>query len=196
MNFTKMDNLIKDELWDKMNKKLSILICSLQERADKLRKLLNRLEPQKTEEVEILIELDNRERSTGEKRNALIEKAAGEYIAFVDDDDLVSTDYIQKILAASETSPDCIGMEGLITFQSKNITRKFIHSMKYSSWFTKDDVYYRCPNHLNPVKRDIAKKVGFLNISVGEDHDYSNRLFPLLKTEVYIQEPIYYYLTR
>jgi glycosyltransferase involved in cell wall biosynthesis len=181
---------------DEMNKKLSILICSLQERADKLRKLLNRLEPQKTEEVEILIELDNRERSTGEKRNALIEKAAGEYIAFVDDDDLVSTDYIQKILAASETSPDCIGMEGLITFQSKNITRKFIHSMKYSSWFTKDDVYYRCPNHLNPVKRDIAKKVGFLNISVGEDHDYSNRLFPLLKTEVYIQEPIYYYLTR
>jgi len=186
----------KRRIMDEMNKKLSILICSLQERADKLRKLLNRLEPQKTEEVEILIELDNRERSTGEKRNALIEKAAGEYIAFVDDDDLVSTDYIQKILAASETSPDCIGMEGLITFQSKNITRKFIHSMKYSSWFTKDDVYYRCPNHLNPVKRDIAKKVGFLNISVGEDHDYSNRLFPLLKTEVYIQEPIYYYLTR
>jgi hypothetical protein len=46
---------------------------------------------------------------------------------------------------------------------------------------------------LNPIKRKIALSVGFLDISVGEDYDYSLRLKPLLKTEVYIKTPIYFY---
>jgi hypothetical protein len=54
---------------------LSILICSLWERAGDLARLLRVLDPQLTPDVELLIEVDNREKTTGAKRNILLEKA-------------------------------------------------------------------------------------------------------------------------
>lgn len=175
--------------------RLSILICSLEKRQKQLTALLQDLNEQKTDEVEILINVDNRQKTTGMKRNELLLRAAGDYIAFVDDDDKVAKDYIPRILKAISSNPDCVGMEGLITFASKGITRKFIHSIKYKTWFEKDSIYYRCPNHLNPVKRKLALKAGFPEITVGEDHEYSKNLLPLLTTEEYLENPIYFYLT-
>lgn len=176
-------------------KRLSILICSLYEREFLLNRLLEVLKPQITSEIEYIIDVDNGEVTTGFKRNRLLEKATGEYISFIDDDDLISKDYVSKIFNATRTSPDCCGMEGLITFQKRKITRKFIHTIKCTEWYEKDHVYYRCPNHLSPVKRIHAITTKFPDITVGEDHDYSNRLRPLLKTEIYIDGPIYFYLT-
>ena len=53
--------------------------------------------------------------------------------------------------------------------------------------------YYRNPNHLNPVKIEIAKKVMFPEVNFREDYDYSMRMLPHLKTEEYITGPIYTY---
>jgi glycosyltransferase involved in cell wall biosynthesis len=178
-----------------MSIRLSILICSLEERRDQLQSLLQDLGRQKTDEVEILTSIDNRQRSIGAKRNELLYRASGDYIAFVDDDDKVANDYVEKILKAIQTNPDCVGMEGSIAFGSSGIVRKFIHSIQYSCWYQKDEVYYRCPNHLSPVKRILALKVMFPNISTGEDRTYSEKLLPFLKTEVYVSKPIYFYYT-
>ena len=79
-----------------MNKKLSILICSLASRADKLQRLMNVLQPQINDSVELLVKTDNGEMPIGKKRNLLLEEASGAYIAFVDDDDLVSEDYVKN----------------------------------------------------------------------------------------------------
>jgi glycosyltransferase involved in cell wall biosynthesis len=179
----------------KPSMRLSILICSLEERQASLQRLVNRLQVQRKPNVEILVEVDNRKITIGEKRNILLKKATGDYIAFVDDDDLVSEDYTQKILAGVKTSPDCIGIVGIVEFQQKHIQRYFIHTIQCKTWYEKDGVYYRCPNHLSPVKRELALKVMFPHKSVGEDMDYSLRLRPLLKTEVMIDGVIYYYLT-
>lgn len=175
--------------------RFSILICSLNERQSQLVNLLQDLNKQKTDEVEILVNTDDRQKTTGTKRNELLLQAKGDYTAFVDDDDKVVEDYIPRILKAISSNPDCVGMEGLITFVSKGITRKFIHSIRYKTWFEKDNIYYRCPNHLNPVKRELALKVGFPEITVGEDHEYSKNLLPLLATEEYLENPIYFYFT-
>ncbi len=175
--------------------KLSILICSLYSRHKFLDILLHILDKQKNDQVEILVEKDNGKTILGAKRNLLLEKAQGQYICFVDDDDKVSKDYISKILEALKTEPDCCGIEGII-FRRRNTPGKlFIHSIKYNTWFEEDGIYYRCPNHLNPVKREIALQIGFPEKNSGEDHVYSNGIFPLLKTEVYIKGSIYYYLT-
>jgi glycosyltransferase involved in cell wall biosynthesis len=177
------------------NIRFSILICSLEERAEQLAALLQDLERQKTDQVEILTNIDNRQHTIGAKRNDLALRAQGDYLAYIDDDDKVSERYVDLNLQAMESNPDCIGMEGVISFASSGIVRKFIHSIQYSSWYQKGEVYYRCPNHLSPVKRELALKVLFSNISVGEDRIYSEKLRPLLTTEVYIPEPIYYYYT-
>lgn len=172
--------------------KLSILICTLESRRKWLARLFKRLEPQRCGDVEILTDKDNGEVSIGVKRNRLLEQATGDYICFVDDDDLVATDFVQRILEAVKTEPDCVGMEGIITFDGRK-PRKFIHSLRYKSWYEKDGIYYRNPNHLSPVKRSLALQVRFPDKNNGEDHDYSQRLLPLLATEVYLENPIYFY---
>ena len=175
-----------------MNKTLSILIVSLKSRKHLLNRLSDVLKPQMTPEVEVLVSLDEKQSSIGSKRNGLLRQAQGKYVSFVDDDDLVSSDYINKILNAATNNSDCIGIEGVITLKEFG-PRVFIHSLKYKEWFEKDGIYYRNPNHLNPIKRDIALSVGFPNISNQEDKVFSYNIQSKLRTETYIETPIYYY---
>ena len=174
-------------------KRISLLVCSLESRHRELRHLKNCLAPQLTDAVELLVNVDRGQKTIGLKRNELLEEASGEYIAFIDDDDLVSDDYVEKILTAVESNPDCCGMEGIVTFNGQN-PRRFVHSLRYREWFERDGVYYRNPNHLSPVKRELALQVGFPEKNYWEDRDYSARLLHLLNREVYIMGPIYYYL--
>jgi len=181
------------------HKRLSILICSIIERAKLLHRLLVHLKVQMTDAVEVITEIDNCEMTIGEKRNKLLSRAQGDYVAFIDDDDLVSDDYISKILAAIKTKPDCCSLQGEITHlmgpknAKKMQTDLFKHSIEYDHWFENNGIYYRCPNHLNAIKRNIALQVGFTPKNVGEDYDFSTQVFPLLKIEEKITETIYYY---
>ena len=144
-------------------------------------------------DVEVLVDVDGGRQKIGAKRNVLLCRASGKYVAFIDDDDLVTDSYVKNILLGLESDVDCCGMEGIITTNGRD-PRKFIHSIRYGKWFESNGIYYRSPNHLNPVKRELALKVKFPCINRGEDFDYSKRLFRLLKTEQYIKEPIYKYL--
>jgi len=185
-------------------KKLSILVCTLEDRREYLDRLKSVLDPQiekYSELVELLVEKDSGNLSIGEKRNKLLDRSEADYIVFVDDDDLVSPDYVEKILNAIKSNPDCVGIH-LLHFNDGQLAGFTYHSLKYQSWFeTRDSTtnmmrYYRNPNHLNPVKREYALKTKFPEISMGEDKDYSSRILPYLKTEEYIVEPIYVYLYR
>ena len=173
-------------------KKLSILIVSLEERKSLLKNLTRILKLQSNNDVELLAYVDNGENSIGYKRNQLLDAAKGDYIAFVDDDDVLSPYYTQYILEGIKTNPDCCGIEGIITMENTP-PRKFIHSVKYQNWYTENDIYYRCPNHLNPVKREIALDTKFVDVSNQEDLIYSMALKSKLSKEFYIDTPIYFY---
>lgn len=176
--------------------KLSILICSLHSRVKLLNRLQAQLRHQLTDEVEVIVETDSGEITTGSKRNILLGRATGEYCCFIDDDDLVSDTYVSRILEATKTNPDCVGFTGQITFASKNKSHDFVHSFECKSWYFRNNIYYRYPNHLNPIRTALAREVGFKDITVGEDKDFSDRLRPLLKNGVDIPKPhLYYYLT-
>ncbi len=172
--------------------RLSILICSVIGRKRKLNRLLEELKQQYHKAIEILVEIDNREITTGAKRNILLEKAKGDYIAFIDDDDGISINYVVKILTALKTNPDCCSLNGLLIRPRR--TFPFYHSINYLKWYNKDGVYYRSPNHLNTVKRELALQIKFPDKTMGEDVDYSTRLKSLLKIEAKIQGILYYYL--
>jgi glycosyltransferase involved in cell wall biosynthesis len=58
--------------------------------------------------VEVITEVDNKQITTGAKRNNLLNKAQGKYICFIDDDDHISNDYLRLILEAIESDADCI----------------------------------------------------------------------------------------
>ena len=198
--------------------KLSILICHIPERAEKLELLMSVLRPQLQDGVEVLIETDDKEMTIGAKRNLLLSKAKGGYVCFVDDDDLVPDYYVAKILEAIELHghspmpsaeckpgeenfetvgfmskhPDCIGIRGHYIW-GERVPALFVHSLEYDDWQTVNGVHQRCPNHLNPIKRRIALEVKYPNKSQGEDIAYSRMLRGLLKTQVMIEDIMYYY---
>lgn len=171
--------------------KLSILILTIPTREKLLMDLLARLKPQiDGHPVEILVN-KNSTKTIGKKRNTLLNRAAGEWIVFIDDDDMVVHGYVSKILKALEQNPDCVGISGMII--SKGRERQWHISKDYKEWYEKDKVYYRSPNHISPIRRSIAISVGFPDINYGEDAAYSKGLLPLLKTEVKIPGVMYVY---
>ena len=182
--------------------KLSILIPSMHTRELFRKRLLDVVNPQLTKYVELLIDIDGGEVSIGVKRQRMIEKAKGEYIAFADDDDLISSSYVRLVLKALKKNPDVLGI-ALLHYIDYKLFGKSFHSLQYDHWWDEPDpdnpggyFFYRCPNHLNPVKRELALKAGYPDLKFGEDHEYSRRLLKLLETEEYITEPIYYYYER
>jgi glycosyltransferase involved in cell wall biosynthesis len=181
--------------------KLSILICHLAARGELLGRLQRILQPQIVgRPVEILTETDEGQTPIGAKRNLLVQRATGEFVAFVDDDDRVSDDYTARILAAITTDPtlDCLGIEGLITQGGPRrlFPKLFIHSIVYDRWFEDAAAYYRPPNHLNPIARRHASQVPFPEKNIGEDHAWSMAIRPRLQRETYLKGPIYFYECR
>jgi glycosyltransferase involved in cell wall biosynthesis len=172
-------------------KLFSILICTLKNRENYMARLTDRLRPQLGPSIEILINSHATD-SIGKKRNVLIRHASGRYLAFIDDDDLVSDDYVARITSCLAEEPDVVGMEGVITVDGEN-PRPFIHSLRYNSWFEAGGTYYRNPNHLNPVRSVLAKAVDIPDVNFAEDREYSRLLLPMLKTEAYLERPIYFY---
>ena len=177
----------------------SILICTLEERKPQFNTIYNKLKQQINalglqEHVEILYFRDKREHSVGYKRTALVEQSNGQYVCFIDDDDDVHPAYIQMIYNALQTKPDCVSLVGIITSDGGN-PKTFIHSLQYNAWFEENNVYYRCPNHLNPVKRSIAIQFPYPKKNIGEDWDWSMAVAQsgLLQTEAVIEEPYYFY---
>lgn len=147
--------------------------------------------------VEILVHTDSKEISIGRKRNHLLARAKGEYLCFFDDDDKPSKSYINNIIKALQTKPDCCSLRGIITWNGER-PEVFEHSLRYTEWETKDGPikYLRPPNHLNTIKSSIAKKFEFEDISHGEDKIWSIKMRDsgLLQTETYIDAILYHYL--
>jgi glycosyltransferase involved in cell wall biosynthesis len=177
---------------------LSILIPTLIERKDSLQSLREELDRQVGKRnVEVLHCADNRQMTIGQKRNMLLTQSSGEYVAFIDDDDLPSQDYIDKVLNALSKNPDCSSLTGEIVF-SDGYSRPFIHSLRYDRWIDDHEgkIYYRPPNHLNAVRRSIAVQVGFPPWNSGEDRSFSMGIRHHLKTEEWIDGVIYNYKCR
>lgn len=173
---------------------LSLLICTIPKRKDLLDRLYAELRSQILicgKLVEILI--DGNPGTIGGKRQKLLEQAQGEYVAFVDDDDMVSSDYLSSILNALESKPDVVGFMGWITTNGKNKTNFKIS--KDCGYKTTARGYERFNNHLSPIKREIALQIGYKDISFQEDYDYAVRLTNsgLIKTERFIAKALYYY---
>lgn len=171
--------------------KLSVLIATMPSRKKQFDSLYKSIWGQDCKGVEIIFD-DSMEYNIGVKRNKLLNWATGDYVVFADDDDHVSKDYISKIIKATEQNSDCIGISGIITTNGTK-KRQWHISKEYGSWYTKNKIYYRTPNHISPVKREIALQAMFPETRFGEDAEYSKRILPLLKSETIVKGNIYHY---
>jgi hypothetical protein len=180
---------------------LSILIPTVIQRAQAFDELWFELTTQRDNnpDVELLFDQDNKEVSIGAKRQRLLERAQGEYVVYVDDDDKVYKHFTSATLKALESKPDCVGYVIDMTTDGRN-PQTCIHSLQYPEWSNGPVMtpsygmaYHRNVTHRNPVKRSIGLQVGFPDLRFGEDKVYSDGVTALCKTEVFIPEPIFHY---
>ncbi len=152
---------------------------------------------EKTDEVEIISLLDNKKRSIGLKRDALVQLANGEYFAFVDDDDEVYPSYVRRMLAATSSGADVISIRQHATMNGGN---KFL--VDYGIEYSNEEAHkkngtwvdvLRKPFHTCAWKTDIANKHRFPDTSYGEDWHWCKRVLECVKTEHKIREPLLCY---
>lgn len=178
--------------------KLSILVLSTHTRRNtflpkSLEMIYGQLEKSiHKDKVEILYLIDNRCMTVGDKRNRIKSIATGDYIAFVDDDDRISDNYINELIAAIEYDQDAITFKCQVQDRSGEIKMCY-YSLKYSQDFDLGQNCYRIPNPRVCVKREIANQVQFRDISLGEDYYFGTDIKPLIKTEYFINKVLYYY---
>lgn len=178
---------------------LSILICSVdtEERQNELKKLINELHRQISknyaeEIIEIIVDTDNMIKSVGQKRNDLIEKARGEFICFIDDDDFISENYLSTILYHLNSGIDIllIAIEHIENGVNKP---KIIPSLYIDNLNTGEAVFKTNHFHLCPHKKSIARNVLFEWVNFAEDMLYSQKMVKHINNYFLISEPIYIY---
>lgn len=144
---------------------------------------------------------DAGELSIGVKRQLMLESATAEFLSFVDDDDMVPHDYCERQAAIifGKNPPDVVGFRlGYVVDDVRS--GEAVHSYRAAEIPTpnlgKGTRFNRLPNHLNPVRRELAIKAGYRDMRTGEDGDYARRLAELKPREFFLDAEMYEYLYR
>jgi glycosyltransferase involved in cell wall biosynthesis len=171
--------------------KLSILVPTLPSRFEKATGLLRKLSDQAGTDAQVLWLGDNKTLSVGRKRNILLSLASGDYVSFVDDDDDVSDDYVQSIIVAAESNPDCIVFDVQYSRRGKPWALwKF--SIDYEIQH-KERPWTSTPTHIMAWRRDLVKDIQFPDANYAEDTDWSAVACGRIKTQERIERVLYHY---
>lgn len=169
----------------------SILIPTLAWREDKFLPLVNELISQAEAypgKIEV-VALQNAGGGTIDSyRETLLRDAKGKYLSFVDDDDIVMTDYVPVILKAMEKDPDVVTFGQHCTGTGASIT---LFGLGYlGAPYEPLDLgnsgmaYLRPYSHVLPTRSEIAKQASFLNPDgpafTGEDYAFVSKVVPIL----------------
>lgn len=173
--------------------KWTIGIPSVPARRKLRERVLAQLDKQtsKYSNIEVIVLEDNRQRQLGPKRQAIIDIAQGEYISFIDDDDLIADDYIRTLCPLLDGA-DCVGFTGQISIEGK--PWRNVYYSKENGWDNVGDDFLRPIQHLTPVRTELVRQVKYRGHR-REDSDWSKRMIKagLLKTENLTDKVMYYY---
>ena len=111
-----------------------------------------------------IVVVDKENEGVAKTRNLGIKKATGDYIMFVDNDDFVEKDYVEKYLKEADDNDIVIGGYKRVDENNKILLKKKIKNTEWSKY-----------NIIVPwaklYKRDfiVNNKLEFLNYKIGED---------------------------
>jgi len=181
---------------------LTIMIPTTVDRDEMYESLVAELVAQMAEQrlelnkdIEIVSIRDNKEISVGLKRQRLLEMARGIWVVGFDSDDYPHPDYIHDIWGVLYTNPDIDHVGFIEDCDIDGQKSKSIFSIKHKSWDDKEEGYdqVRCANPKSVIRRTKALEVGYEDSRFGEDRVFSEKVTPLLSSEVFIPKPLYQY---
>ena len=182
---------------------LSILTASIPERADKLEMLTQKITAQIGDlPVEHLVFLDNRKRTIGAKRDALLRIARGTFIAYVDDDDTVSPDYVASLvdaikiaIAPTASSNDQVAVITFAQFARVNeAAAKIVFGLRQENQpFIPDTEVLRAAWHVCAWRRSVAICSHFPESNYGEDWAFAGPLNRIARASIHLDKVLHYY---
>lgn len=173
--------------------KLSVLIPVVPNRFDMCRALMLELHRQiRSGPVELLALCDNKRRSIGKKREALVQIARGDYLAFVDDDDWISPVYVDRILAGIEQGPDVVVFDTLTEWNG-GFGVHAQHSLRFENEQYNPAGFKRKPWQMHAWRRELAQAHDFPDANKDEDWGWCAKLCAEAKTEVLVPGALYIY---
>ena len=195
---------------DSSKLKLSILILSIPSRLEKYKILQDKLLDQigDREDVEVLCLIDNKSMHIFEKRNELLRSARGTHIAWLDDDDDVADNYIERLTETIEDNPntdvisfnqDCYlnGVHAKVFLKMGNPHEPVVAIADGYSHSYKDTL--RPPYHFCVWKRTLAQSEQFNSVyhpqsgQSCEDIDWLSRLYPKVEESVALDDFLHVY---
>lgn len=110
-------------------------------------------------------------------RNFAIDKSTGEFISWLDSDDILLPDTIKSHIEILSNYPDADLIYGNIVATDKN--KNIIQPVIYQEWYKNNSgllaqIIYQnpIPNIGTIIRKDVYKKVGFFNTDYRRAHDY------------------------
>jgi len=183
----------------------SILIATCPARATALAGLLDALRPQAERawpRVEIVayrnpggLDLT----ALGHVRQALLHDARGEFVSFIDDDDMTEPDFVPLVLDAIDSSPPPDYIAFGHRFTDTTIPGQWGRvstGLMFDGWYDTVKGYVRDITHVNPVRASIARGCGGFAPGTGpEDQRYAAGLRAALKghRDAAIPRQLYHY---
>jgi len=183
---------------------LSILTPAVPSRFKQIQALCSKIAEQTADgevPVEHLVLLDNKKRTVGEKRDALLVAARGKYVTFVDDDDDISDHYTDEILEAALEKPDVITFLQSATVNGQLACVEFKLGNPNDAWRGSDlgpgapiPTIKRNAWHVCAWRRKLAILSHFPASNYGEDWAFAAPLcaMPNLR-EVHINKVLHFY---
>jgi hypothetical protein len=158
---------------------LSILIPSIPSRLEShLIPLIRELERQievgyPKKHYEILMLCDNKKRSIGAKRQALLNLAQGEYVTFLDDDDKPDENYlwyfVEHYMSNYDDLTDVFTFNQKVILNGKEYALQFKHGHPTNDELVKDGITIRPPWHVCFWRREVVQHCTFPDSNYGED---------------------------
>jgi hypothetical protein len=184
---------VADPLW-------SVLIATLNRRQARFLDLLSVLLPQAETAgcVEVvacpndgdLLPRHETQAFIGRVRDALVHAAAGKYVSFIDDDDMVADDYVATLVPMLGLDPDTAAFTS-IYYESGQWQAPSYASLRYPCYGGQDG-FYRDLGHIQPIRASIARQASFM-AGWPEDHSWLEQIRPLVRTEEHTGRVLYHY---
>jgi Glycosyl transferase family 2 len=178
-----------------VNPRYQILIPTIPHRNVKLRTLLAALDYQMVSGVRVLACRDNLQLTLPQKNQKLQDAATGDYVSWIDDDDMYAPDYLRLVMQALEKDPDMVGFQVRWTIDGVR-QLPVDHSLKYDGWqLHEDGQLVRDITCLNPIRRELARLTRWEYLPHGTDGHwaYLLRQTGAVRKEEYIPQEMYYY---
>lgn len=175
--------------------RLSILIPSIPSRFDKLLATYNQIASMcEGKDIEVLAFTDNKKRTIGEKRDALVQMSNGKYVMFVDDDDtLLSVDEIYEATLEDVDvitfKQECLNADKSTFVVDFGLGNDIEHNKNDEGNYVdcKRPPFHVCAWHKK------YKEYRFPNVNYGEDWAWVEQFVKYAQTEVHIDKVLHKY---